>query len=106
MQIANDAIAQQLYQKRMNDFIEARTKIESEVNAFLRSLEVDDVEFRERCNVQEGLTARDVLPSLWAEEFDEATYQSELAKLNNYIASVRAISDQLNAEALACLQEQ
>ena len=72
MQIANDAVAQQLYQQRMNDFIEKRTKIESEVNAFLRSLEVDDEEFRAKCNVQEGLTARDVLPSLWAEEFDEA----------------------------------
>ena len=106
MVIQNDAVAQQLYQQRMNTFIETRTKIEQEVNRFLKSLEVDDEEFKAACNVRVGTTARDWLPSLWEEPFPEEKYQQEFAKLIEYIEQVRTVSDKIQQEAIACLQEQ
>lgn len=106
MNIQNDAVAQQLYQQRLNSFIETRTKIENEVNRFLKSLEVDDEEFKQACNVQIGTTARDWLPALWEEPFNQEVYEQQLAKLNQYIQAVRTVSDKLQMEALACLQAQ
>lgn len=106
MNIQNDAVAQQLYQQRLNSFIETRTKIENEVNRFLKSLEVDDDDFKKACNVQVGTNARDWLPALWVEPFDQGAYEQQLAKLNQYIQAVRTVSDKLQMEALACLQAQ
>ena len=106
MIIQNDAVAQQLYQQRMNVFIETRAKIEQEVNRFLKSLEVDDEEFKAACNVRVGTTARDWLPSLWEEPFQEEKYKQEFAKLSEYIEQVRTVSDKIQQEAIACLQEQ
>ena len=94
----------QLLQERQNMFIECRTRIESEVNQFLQSLERQDEDIKQRCNVVPGRTAKDVLPSLWAPEFDEQQYQVELANLNNYINAVIQIQNQNNQEALQCLQ--
>lgn len=93
-----------LIQQRQNEFIENRTKIEAEVNKFLKSLETQDADIRQRCNVVDGRTARDVLPSLWAEDFNIETYNAELANLNNYIAYVKQVQDENNREALECLQ--
>lgn len=93
-----------LIQKRQNDFIEKRTIIESEVNKFLQSLEQQDADIRQKCNVVPGRTARDVLPSLWADEFDETAYQAEYNNLQQYINYVMQIQDENNREALECLQ--
>lgn len=106
MNIQNDAVAQQLYQQRLNSFIETRTKIENEVNRFFKSLEVDDEDFKNACNVQVGATARGWLPALWEEPFNPEAYAQQLKRLNDYIQHVRSVSDKLQMEALACLQAQ
>lgn len=93
-----------LLAQRQNSFIEARTKIEAEVDHFLKSLEEVDEDVQKMCGVTPGLTAKALLPSLWAEPFDVEVYKGELANLNTYIEQVRAIVDNLNREALACLQ--
>lgn len=94
----------QLLQIRQNKFIETRTNIENEVNRFLTSLiELDDGT-KARLNVKEGITCKDLLPSLWVEPFNEAQYQLELNALKTYISQVTAVCDEINQEALACLQ--
>lgn len=93
-----------LLQQRMNKFIESRTIIDSEVNKFLKGLEQLDADVKVRLRVKDGVTTRDLLPSLWAEEFCMETYQQELASLKAYIAEVTAFADSLNQEALRCLQ--
>lgn len=93
-----------LIQQRQNDFIEKRTIIESEVNKFFKSLEQQDDDIRTKCNVVDGRTAKDVLPSLWADEFDEDAYKAELENLNKYIAYVMQVQEVNNREAIQCLQ--
>lgn len=93
-----------MIQQRQTKFIETRTIIESEVNKFLESLRSLDAETQQKLSVQENLTARDLLPALWAEPFDEAVYLEQKARLDSYITSVQAYCDAINQEALACLQ--
>lgn len=94
----------QLIQERQNQFIEKRTIIESEVNKFLQSLERLDADIKVRCKVVDGRTCHDVLPSLWIEPFNEENYLKEKEVLDNYISQVKIICDELNQEALTCLQ--
>ena len=100
----NEQSVSRLIQDRQNKFIETRTNIENEVNRFLQSLSGLDADIKEKCGVRDGVTARDLLPALWQEPFDENAYNSQKASLDTYIAQVRAVCDQLNQEAIACLQ--
>ena len=99
-----DVNVAQLIQDRQNKFIEGRTVTEVEVNKFLKSLEALDDSERIQCKVVVGRTAKDVLPSLWEEPFNVEKYNTELANLQNYIAGVKTFCDQINQEALKCLQ--
>lgn len=94
-----------LLAERQSKFIETRTIIESEVNKFLKSLEALDPDIQETLRVPKDVTARDLLPELWAEEFRPDVYQQQLTSLNNYIEQVRAYSDKLTQEAIECLQQ-
>lgn len=96
---------EQLYAQRQNKFIEDRTIIETETDKFLRSLEQLDPVYQQQLNVVQGQTARDVIPALWAEPFDEEAYNQQRAVLDQRIENAKIICDQLNEEALRCLQE-
>lgn len=93
-----------LIQQRQNKFIETRTIIEAEVNKFLAGLEAQDEDVRNKLGVCTGKTAKDWLPSLWRDDFNMESYKYELAKLQEYIAKVKAYADNINAEAIRCLQ--
>jgi hypothetical protein len=93
-----------LLQDRQNEFIEKRTIIETEVNKFLKSLENQDEDIKQKCGTKDGVTARDLLPALWLEPFNEEEYKKQREALDTYIAQVSAVCDQLNQEAAACLQ--
>lgn len=95
-----------LYQLRQNQFIETRTIIESEVNKFLESLRAQDESLKQQLGVKEGITCKDLLPELWADEPNIDNYNVQLNNLLTYIGQVHAICDGLNAEAIACLQPQ
>lgn len=95
---------EELYRQRQNKFIESRTVIESEVNQFLRSIEQLDVVFQTELCVIEGQTARDVLPALWEEPFDNERYLTQRALLDERITKATQLRDKLNAEAMQCLQ--
>ena len=101
----NGVSVEQLLAERQNKFIENRTIIEREVNTFLRSVETMDPVYQQQLNVVAGQTARDVMPALWAEPFDEAAYNAQRANFDAYVQRVKVVCDQLNAEALRCLQE-
>lgn len=94
-----------LIQDRQNQFIEKRTIIESEVNGFLQSLEKLDLDVQTRLNVKVGTTCRMLLPSLWMEPFDIEQYNKEKENLDAYIAAVKGVCDEINQEALKCLQD-
>lgn len=96
---------EQLYAQRQASFVEARTITETEVNKFLRSLEGLDMVFQQELQVVQGQTAKDVLPSLWAEPFVLEQYTAERRDLDARIAQAKQVADKLNAEALRCLQE-
>lgn len=95
---------EELYRQRQNKFIESRTVIESEVNQFLRSIEQLDVVFQTELCVIAGQTARDVLPALWEEPFDNERYSTQRALLDERITKATQLRDKLNAEAIQCLQ--
>lgn len=96
---------EQLYAQRQNKFIEDRTIIETETDKFLRSLEQLDPVYQQQLSVVQGQTARDVIPALWAEPFDEEAYNKQRSALDQRIENAKIICDQLNEEALRCLQE-
>ena len=52
----------------------------------------------------EGQTARDVLPALWEEPFDNERYLTQRALLDERITKATQLRDKLNAEAIQCLQ--
>ena len=99
----NDTNVAKLLQDRQNKFIETRTNIENEVNKFLKSLEALDDDVKINCGVAVGITAKDLLPALWQEPFNEEAYKAQKAQLDTYIAQVKNICDELNREAIACL---
>lgn len=99
----NEVNVTKLLQDRQNLFIETRTNIENEVNKFLKSLEGLDTDVKGMCGVKEGLSARDLLPALWAEPFVKNTYLEQKAEFDKYVTSVKAVCDRLNQEAIACL---
>lgn len=94
----------QLIQSRQNKFVETRTIIEAEVNKFLQSLERLDPDVQARCGVKSGQTAKDLLPALWEEPFNKEQYQVQRASVDAYIAQVKVVCDQINKEAIECLQ--
>jgi len=104
MKYMNEQNVAKLIQERQNKFIETRTNIENEVNKFLQSLCSLDEDIKVKCGVTEGASAKDLLPALWQEPFNETVYLQQKAALDNYIMQVKAVCDQLNQEALACLQ--
>lgn len=93
-----------LVQQRQNKFIETRTNIESEVNRFLESIGKMDEDVQKRCGYVAGVTAKQLLPELWHEPFNVETYEKQLASVLAYKERVKQICDEINREALACLQ--
>lgn len=98
---------QAILRARQDAFVEKRTKIESEVNKFLES--VDQITDQRVTNIPgrpAGNTCREVLPELWHEPFDQMVYDAQLAVLNSYVVRVQAACDAINEEALKCLQSE
>lgn len=93
-----------MIKSRQDKFIESRTVIEMEVNKFFNSLQTIDNDIKLKCNVQDGRNAKNTLPSLWEEPFNIDKYNQERASFDSYVAQVRNICDQMNQEALQCLQ--
>lgn len=101
----NDVDITALLQKRQVQFIETRTKIESEVTNFLRSLETLDSDIRSKIGYTETKTVKDFLPELWSEPFDIEVYNEQLRTFNELVSRVRSVCDEINKEALRCLME-
>ena len=101
--MANETAAQ-LLRKRQEEFIERRTKIETEVNLFLASIGKMDADIQAECKYNPNVTAKNWLPALWAEPFSKEDYEKQLANFNTYERQVEAICNRLAQEALACLQ--
>jgi len=98
---------QAILRARQDAFIEKRTRIETEVNKFLESVnQISDERMTSIPGRPAGNTCREVLPELWNEPFNQSTYDAQLAVLNSYIASVQRVCDCINEEALKCLQSE
>lgn len=89
---------------RQDKFVETRTIIESEVNKFLASIGKMDEDVQKRCGYIPGASAKTLLPALWVEPFDEETYNKQLSGVMTYISQVMAVCDDINKEAVECLQ--
>ena len=97
--------AQAAIQKGQTVFIENRAFIESEINKFYASLGKLQPDIQAQINYNPNITAKETLPILWAEKFDKATYNQQLAQFQTYFQSVSAVLDKLNQEALLCAQQ-
>lgn len=98
---------QAILRARQDAFVEKRTRIESEVNKFLESVnQISDERVTSIPGRPTGNTCREVLPELWNEPFNQEVYDAELAVLNDYVAKVQAVCDSINEEALRCLQSE
>lgn len=93
-----------LIQERQNKFVETRTIIENEVNRFLQSIGQMDDDVQQKCGYNADITAKQLLSELWNEPFNEEKYNEQLTRFNQYVANVKAVCDEINREALACLQ--
>jgi len=92
-------------QKRQNKFIETRTIIADQVNKYVASLAILNDEQRQQCIMPNGNKVEEILPELWHEPFDEEVYNTQLMHLQQSVASVTALCDRLNQEAIACLKQ-
>lgn len=95
----------ELIRKRQENFIETRTKIETEVNTFLASIENVDTDIKEQVEYNSSMTAKNLLPELWNEPFNMDTYKAQLKELNEFIDRVHTICDKINQEAMRCLMQ-
>lgn len=95
----------ELIRKRQETFIETRTKIETEVNTFLASLENVDTDIKEQVKYNSSMTAKSLLPELWNEPFNMDTYNSQLKELHEFIDRVHSVCDKINQEAMQCLMQ-
>lgn len=94
----------QLIKQREAKFVEARTKAELEINKFLESIKPIEDELKDIPGRPAGTCAKEIVPALWTEPFDEAAYYQQLEVFNNYVNQVVAYGDKVNEEALRCLQ--
>lgn len=101
----NPVSVETLLQRRQAEFIEKRTIIESEATKFLESLKLMDEDIKQQINYNPELTARSLFSSLWEEPFSMEKYNQQKAVFDNYVAGVEAVCNEINAEALRCLQE-
>lgn len=93
-----------LLKKRQDKFVEDRTVTEREVNRFFESLErINDEELKVKLGVVEGRRCREVMPSMWAEEFDVNKYNEERDALIKYMNQVQQFCMSYNLEAMKCL---
>lgn len=99
------ATVKQLYNARLQLFIERRSKVQAEVDRFLQSVKSINPERLAGIEPIEGDTAQEVLPALWREPYDSQQYEVELSRLQHYISQVKAVADELNAEALRILSD-
>lgn len=98
---------QAILRARQDAFIETRTRIESEVNKFLESVnQITDKRVTSIPGRPIGNTCREVLPELWNEPFNQAAYDAQVAALKSYIDQVTKVCDIINEEALRCLQSE
>lgn len=95
---------QQLIRQKEAQFVEARTKVEMEINKFLESIKDIEEELKNIPGRPTGTCAKEIVPALWAEPFDQAAYNEQLAVFNAYVSAVVAYGDKVNEEALRCLQ--
>lgn len=94
----------QLIRNKETQFVEQRTKTEIEINKFLESIKDIEEEIKDIPGKPTGTTAKEIVPSLWTEPFDEAKYKEEIEALKKYVDAVVAYGDRINEEALKCLQ--
>ena len=97
----------QAIQERQAKFIENRTIIEAQVNAFLQSLKEctpDVIALLPSVFTAPDVTARTLLPALWAEPFDPNAYSSQLSIFLSHEAVVKDLYNKMNLEALQCLR--
>lgn len=98
---------QAILRARQDAFVETRTRIESEVNKFLESVnQITDKRVTSIPGRPAGNTCREVLPELWNEPFNQTVYDAQVAALNSYIEQVTKVCDIINEEALRCLQSE
>lgn len=93
-----------LIRARQDKFVETRTIIESEVDKFLESIGKMDKDVQERCGYIPEVSAKTLLPELWNEPFREEVYNAQLSGVLSYIKQVTAVCDDINREAVQCLQ--
>lgn len=89
---------------RQTKFIECRTVIANEVTKFFESLKNLDPEVIGSIQLPADQTPQAVLSALWEEPFDEAKYTQQLNQFQAIVTAVKTKCDELNQEALACLQ--
>lgn len=98
---------QEILRTRQDAFVEKRTRIETEVDKFLESVnQITDERVTQVPGRPEGKNCREVLPALWKDPFDEEEYQKQLTALNSYVQAVQAVCDAINEDALKCLQSE
>lgn len=93
-----------LYKKKQELFIEGRTNNANEVEKFLNGLSKVDPKLLPKDKQLRGKTAKEILPSMWEEPFNEKKFQVELAEFNSYVDAVMTVADRINAEALEVLR--
>lgn len=101
----NSANIANLIRERQDKFVETRTIIEKEVNQFLDSIGKMDADIQEKCGYVAGASAKGLLPELWNEPFNEEVYNNQLSRVLAYINRVQQVCDEINREAIACLQQ-
>ncbi len=89
---------------RQDKFIETRTIIEAEVDKFLASIGKMDPDVQKKCGYIPDANAKSLLPELWNEPFREEVYKQQLNGVLTYIAQVQKVCDEINKEAVECLQ--
>ena len=94
----------QLIKDKESKFVEQRTLTEVEINKFLESIKDIEDEIKDIPGKPTGTTAKEIVPSLWTEPFDEAKYKDEIEAFNAYVEEVVKFGDKINEEALACLR--
>ena len=97
--------AQAAIQKGQTVFIENRAFIESEINKFFASLANLTPDIQQQINYNPEVSARAVLPVLWADKFDKEVYEQQLKSFMEYFNSVAVVLDKLNQEALLCAHQ-
>lgn len=100
-----EADIEEMNREATEQFIKNKTIIETNINKFMESALLLKREYPEMFGSIEfpkGTTAEELVPAMYARDFDEEAYKSQLQVVINFNRAIQKVADTIASQPLSC----